>query len=281
MINRLKQRDPQSHKGMFGRVLVLAGSRGLTGAACLCSQAALFSGAGMVTLGIPSSLNIVAEIKLTEVMSLALPETSEASLAEKAFAPIVEFCDRATIIAVGPGLSRNKETQSLIRRLVREITLPMVIDADGLNALIQEAKILKQGKGPRIITPHPGEMSRLAGVSTGEIEKDRTGLAKKFSSSYNVVTVLKGAGTVVAAPDGRVFVNNTGNPGMATGGTGDVLTGVVAALLGQGLEPFEAAKTAARVHGLAGDLAVKNVGQLSLTPTDVLNNLSQAFLKTD
>lgn len=283
----LLKRRPDTHKGDYGHVLVIAGSVGMTGAAYLTAQAALLSGSGLVTLGIPKSLNTILARKLTEVMTKPLPETKRQSLNLKAFSEIKKFivARKPNVLAIGPGLSQNKETQALVRKIVSKVNLPMVIDADGLNMLAGHLKILKsvgrwtmdEGRGTKIITPHPGEMARLLGTTVKKVQKDRKYIAKKAASEYNIIVVLKGHKTVVAAPDGRVYVNTTGNPGMASAGCGDVLTGMIASLVGQGIETFEAAKLGVYLHGLAGDIAVKKTGQASLRATDLLNNISKAI----
>ncbi|MBU4478333.1 MAG: NAD(P)H-hydrate dehydratase [Candidatus Omnitrophica bacterium] len=264
------KRKKDAHKGDFGHVFVLAGSRGLSGAAYLCSQAALLSGAGLVTVGIPESLQTVMAIKLTEAMTLPLPETADGTLSLKAFKEIKAFAAKCRVLAIGPGISLNPVTQKLVRKIVKETDLPMVIDADGLNALEANPKILRQTGAAKVITPHPGEMARLLGVTAGQIQKNRRTLAKQFACRYNIVTVLKGSGTIIADTHGKTVVNKTGNPGMAKAGTGDVLTGIVAAFCSQGAAPFDAARLAVYVHGLAADYAVKEKGQVSLLAADIL-----------
>jgi len=271
------KRKPDSHKGDFGHVFVLAGSRGFTGAAYLCAQAALLSGAGLVTVGIPESLNQILAIKLTEAMTRTLPETRQGSLSEKAFKDIEAFAEKADILAIGPGLSRNPQTQRLIRKCISRIKKPMVIDADGLNALAGHLDILKKRNFATVITPHPGEMGRLLGLNIEKVQENRAGLAKELSCRYNMVTVLKGNQTVVSSETGKLYQNNTGNPGMAKAGSGDVLTGIIAAFLAQGAEPFEAAKIAVSVHGLAADLAIKNIACVSLLASDILGKLPKAL----
>lgn len=272
--NILLNRKPNTNKSDYGHIFVIAGSLGMTGAAYLTTQAALLSGSGLVTLGIPKSLNTILARKLVEVMTLALPETRQQSLSLRAFSEIEKFINlrKPNVLAIGPGLSQNKETQALIRKIVSKLDLPMVIDADGLNAL----------KNPRmtvgtVITPHPGEMARLLGVSVKEVQKDRKNVAKQTAAKYNTTVVLKGHKTVIASPKGQVYVNNTGNPGMATAGSGDVLTGMIASFVGQGIEPFDAVKLGVYLHGKAGDLAAKDVGQASLKATDILNSIARAI----
>ncbi|MFH1092532.1 MAG: NAD(P)H-hydrate dehydratase [Candidatus Omnitrophota bacterium] len=274
------KRKYDAHKGDFGHVFVLAGSRGLTGAAVLCAKGALLSGAGLVTLGIPESQYAIVCRKLTEAMTLPLPETRQGSLSLKAFSLIKKFSKDKDVIAIGPGLSRDKSTQELVRKVISSIDIPMVIDADALNALVGHLDILKKRKALTVVTPHPGEMGRILGRKTSYIQKNRRILAKELSDMYNIVTVLKGHRTLVAAePRGKIFENWTGNSGMAKGGSGDVLTGITAAFLGQSGNAYEAAKLAVYVHGLAADLAVKYTGQLSLLATDILNKLPVVLKK--
>lgn len=275
------KRKSKSHKGHYGHVFVLAGSVGLTGAAYLTGQASLLSGSGLVTVGIPESLNPVMAKKLIEVMTRPLKETKAQSLSRRAFSEIEKFSRRSDILAVGPGLSQNKETQALVRKVISSVDKPMVIDADGLNALAGHMDILRV-KGQRsrdeiILTPHPGEMARLIGKSAAFVQKNRKKVAKDFVKKYNVTLVLKGHNTIVACPRKKIYVNKTGNPGMASGGVGDILTGVIASFLGQGLSGFAAAKFGVYVHGLAGDIAAKEKGQLSLTASDLLNKLSEVL----
>ena len=280
------KRKANSHKGDYGHVFVIAGSAGLTGAAYLTSQAAILSGSGLVTLGIPKSLNTIMARKLTEVMTKLLPETKSRSLSKKAFGEIKKFSEKADVLAIGPGLSCNKETQTLVRKIVSSVKLPKVIDADGLNALVEHLNILKgirdTGYGIRLVlTPHEGEMARLINKTRDFVHKNRKKVAKEFSKKYNVILVLKGHRTVVAGPEGRTYINKTGNPGMASGGVGDVLTGIIASLIGQGLSGFDAAKLGVYAHGLAGDLAAKEKGQFSLIATDLLNKLPLVLRKLE
>jgi NAD(P)H-hydrate epimerase len=266
-----------SHKGDFGHVFVLAGSVGLSGAAHLTSQACLLSGAGLVTLGIPKNLNPIMEVKLTEVMTRPLAETKQLSLSLKASSQIKKILPKINALAIGPGLSRNSQTQELVRKLLLTLEKPLVLDADGINALIGKIKLLYNVKAPVVITPHPGEMARLLSVKTAEIQKNRIKIAKNFAKKYKVVVVLKGYRTVVANQDGKPYINETGNPGMASAGCGDVLTGIIASFLGQGISPYPAAKLAVYLHGLAADYAVKEKGQTSLIATDILDKLPRAF----
>ena len=278
---RIKRRSRNAHKGDYGHVLVIAGSAGMTGAAYLSSEAALVSGAGLVTLAIPKSLNLIMQRKLIEVMTLPMPETKEQSFSRSAYDKIIAFTKKASCVLIGPGLSQNRQTQCLIRYLIKDIDLPMVIDADALNAAAGHLDTLsqKQQCPATIVTPHPGEMARLIGKSSDFVNKNKKNVAKRFASEYNVTTVLKGFKTVAASPDNKIYINNTGNPGMASAGCGDVLSGVIAALLASGMDGFKAARLGVYVHGIAGDLAAKEIGEVSLRARDLLRFLPEAFKK--
>ena len=278
-LKKLKPRFKDTHKGDYGHVFVIAGSVGLTGAAYLTSMGALLSGSGLVTLGLPKSVNPIMEEKLTEVMTKPLPETARQTLSIKALPEIIKFAKKIDAIAIGPGLSREKSTQQLIRKVVTSLYKTFVLDADGLNAFEGRAGLLKKVKGELVITPHPGEMSRLIGMAVPSIQKERIKIARKASRLYNCITVLKGARTVVCNQRGDLYINQTGNPGMATGGVGDILTGMIASFIGQGIEPYGAAKVAVYLHGRAGDLAMRKKGEISLIATDLLDKLPEVFKK--
>jgi ADP-dependent NAD(P)H-hydrate dehydratase / NAD(P)H-hydrate epimerase len=273
----LPPRKPEAHKGQFGHLFILAGSPGKTGAAALVSQAALRVGTGLITLGVPESLNSILEEKVTEVMTEPLPETREKTLGLSAQQRIYELCSRKTALAVGPGLSLNSETIRLVQQLVRKSPLPAVIDADGLSALAGKLEILRKNQKELILTPHPGEMARLAGISIEEIQRDRFEVARGFAKEYGVILVLKGSRTLVASPGGEVFINPTGNPGMASGGMGDVLTGMIGGFLAQGLPVLEAAKLGVYLHGLAGDYAVFLKGERGIAATDLAELAPEAL----
>lgn len=276
-ISKIPQRREDTHKGDFGHVFVVAGSRGMTGAAYLASQAALLSGSGIVTCGIPKSLNPIMEIKLTEGMTLALPETKEATLSSSAEEDIIDFIKKVDVIALGPGLSRHNGTQKLVRNLLNRVNKPMILDADGIIALIGHLDILKKRTSPTILTPHPGEMSRLVEKDTREIQSNREKVASGFAKKHNIIVVLKGYRTVVAGPKGKLYVNKTGNSGMSTAGVGDVLTGMISSFVGQGIDPYSSAVIGVYLHGLAGDIAAKDKGQFSLIASDLLDKLPQAI----
>lgn len=273
----LPARPPDGHKGLFGRAFLLAGSVGLTGAATMASQSALRVGAGLVTLGIPKSLNPIMEVKLTEAMTVALAETEDHSIAMRASNKIMSLIENVDVIAIGPGLSRNSETSSLVRKLCREVKIPKVIDADGLNALADGKKVLKELGSNTVLTPHPGEMSRLIDRPISEIQADRINIAMDFAKENGVVLVLKGVPTVIATPDGEAYLNSTGNPGLASGGTGDVLTGAIAGFIAQGLSAKDAAILGVFVHGLAGDLVAEEKGNAGMIAGDVIEYLPLAI----
>jgi ADP-dependent NAD(P)H-hydrate dehydratase / NAD(P)H-hydrate epimerase len=275
---RIKKRKRDTHKGDYGHVLVIAGSLRMTGAAYLSCEAALVSGAGLVTLAIPKSLNPVMQRKLIEVMTLPLPETKDASLAPSGYDRIMGFTKKIDCVLIGPGLSQNKHTQVLARSLIKDIKLPLVIDADALNALKGHLDFLRYGKAT-VITPHPGEMARLTGRNPSFIKDNKKDVAKRFAGKYNVTTVLKGYRSVVASPEDMFYVNTTGNPGMASAGCGDVLSGIIAALSASGMTPFRAARLGVYVHGLAGDMAAGRIGEISLRARDLLAYLPKAFKK--
>ena len=270
-------RRPEAHKGDFGHVLVVAGSPGMTGAGCMAAQSAQLAGAGLVTLALPASLNLVAEVKLTSIMSMPLPEAGPGVLGMEAARRLLEVADRFDVAAVGPGLGRAAETEAMVAALLCGLNLPVVVDADGLNAIAARIEVLKQRNAVTVLTPHPGEMMRLCGLgSVRDVQRSRREVAVQFASDHSVLLVLKGHQTIVT--DGvALYVNGTGNPGMATGGTGDVLTGMIGGLLCQGLGAFDAAQLAVYVHGLAGDMAAGAKGQLSMTAEDVMAFVPEAF----
>lgn len=275
-----ERRKASSHKGDFGHVLVVAGSRRMMGAAILCSGAASRAGAGLVTLACPKSMQANVLEANPAVMTLPVKETPDGSIALGAWPDIEAFCERVTVIAAGPGLGQNRSTGMLVHRLIERSPLPMVLDADGLNALAAEPDLLLSARGPLVLTPHPGEMARLIGRTVDEVQRDRRGVACSLAERSRAVVVLKGANTVVAA-DGKVYVNSSGNPHMASGGAGDVLTGMIAGLLAQGIAPFDAARTAVYWHGLAADRAPNAAGPGAITAPDLLDQLRRSASDID
>jgi NAD(P)H-hydrate epimerase len=272
----LPPRRPDSHKGDYGRVLVIAGSRGMSGAAVLCTSAALRGGAGLVRVALPQEIWPVVAGANPCYMTAPLPQDDQGRLGAAAEAELLALAQANDVVALGPGLGRSAALTALVAAILQRVPRPLVLDADGLNAAADRLEALRKHAGPVIITPHPGEFARLAKTDTATVQKQRRELAVRFAGENNLVVVLKGHGTLVT--DGRrVFQNTTGNPGMATAGSGDVLTGVVAALLGQGLEPFAAAQLGCHVHGLAGDLARAGLGEAGLIAADLLAYLPRAL----
>lgn len=271
----LPKRHDNMHKGDCGKVLVIAGSLGLVGAACLTSRAAMRSGSGLVTLALPECILASAAAQLYEVMTMPLPchdghilASSKTIIADK-----LEGCD---VCAIGPGLSVCEDTFEIVSSVLSGDT-PCVIDADGLNVLSFDTNILKNKVCKTVITPHPGEMARLMNCSIEEVENNREKTALEFAKEYDTVVVLKGHATVVAAPNGELHINPTGNSGMASGGMGDVLTGVIASFIGQGVEPFDAAILGTFLHGLSGDIAAEEIGKFGLLASDVIDKLPYAI----
>lgn len=273
------KRKKDTHKGDYGHFFILGGSPGLTGAVCLAGESSLRSGCGLVTIGIPEGLNDIIEIKITEVMSLPLPQTEKRTFSEKAVEPALNFIrEKADGVLIGPGISTGvEETCKFVQKIVKDTEKPLIIDADALKIISKDLDILKKSKSKSIIlTPHPGEMSYLTGMPVKEIQAKREEVAEGFAKKYNVIVILKGYRTVVT--DGRdTYVNLTGNPGMATAGSGDVLAGIIGGLLVQGISPFESAKYGVYLHGLAGDIAAKEIGETSLIASDIIKKLPAAL----
>jgi hydroxyethylthiazole kinase-like uncharacterized protein yjeF len=273
----LSSRPIQTHKGDYGHLLVISGSPGKTGAATMVCQGALRIGTGLVTLGIPATLNPILEVKLTEAMTEPLPDLATGYLSTESLVRIKDLLEEKTALALGPGISTQPHIQELILELLPQIKVPMVIDADAITALALRREVLKECKSPIVLTPHPGEMARLMGTTTKVIQDDRMGVAKDFADSYGCIVVLKGNRTVIASPQGEIYINPSGNPGMASGGTGDVLTGMIGGLLAQGISPLEASKWGVYLHGLAGDIAREKVGEIPLIASDIINHIPSAL----
>jgi len=274
----LSSRPADSNKGNFGHVLLLGGSLGKAGAAAMAGFSVLRSGAGLSTVATPKSvLSTVANFH-PELMTEPLAETKDGTIASLDATRMDQLLKGKTVVAVGPGISRQDETASFVRAFVAHCKLPMVIDADGLNAFEGQADLLSGADRPIVITPHPGEMARLTGCSIKEIQQDRIKAARDFAREHRLIVVLKGHRTLVAAADGVLWVNTTGNPGMATGGTGDVLTGMVAGLIAQHPKRIlDATAMAVFLHGMSGDIARDAVGEESLVATDLIRCLPDAF----
>ncbi len=274
-------RPAESNKGNYGHVLVIGGSLGKAGAAAMAGISALRTGAGLSTVATAKSVLSTAAGFHPELMTEPLPETNAGTISAAALAQIEELSKGKTVLAIGPGISRNPETCELIRALVAKTRTPIVLDADGLNAFENRADELNGAGRTLVITPHPGEMARLAHMSIPDVQKDRLGVAREFAREHDLIVVLKGHRTLVVRPNGEAWVNTTGNPGMSTGGTGDILTGMVAGMLAQHTKDgFLAVCAAVHLHGLAGDVMRETVGEHSLIATDLLTGLPEAFRRT-
>jgi ADP-dependent NAD(P)H-hydrate dehydratase / NAD(P)H-hydrate epimerase len=271
-------RPRDSNKGMYGHVLVAGGSVGKTGAAAMAGFSALRSGAGLVTVSAPRSVVPIIAGYHPELMTEPLGETEAGTISLEAFPQFEDIAEKKTVLAVGPGISRNPSTAEFVRAVVRKSATAMVLDADGLNAFEGRANQLNGRGRTLVLTPHPGEMARLTGLSIAAIQRDRVNVARSFAQEHELILVLKGDRTIIANPDGEAWVNTTGNPGMATGGTGDILTGMVAGMLAQNPEhAFEAVLAAVYLHGLAGDVAAEGMGEQGLVATDLISALPEAF----
>ncbi len=276
-IARILHRPEASHKGDYGRALLIGGSRGMSGAIALAGIAALRGGAGLVKLAVPDAcLDTVAAFEPSYI-TVPLAGDKQGRLARAARGKLQELTAEATCVACGPGLGRSRELEQLVAWLYQSLPGPLVVDADGINSLAAQPDVLADHAGPRILTPHPGEFRRLAGVNNASPE-EMVPLAAELAKKHDMVVVLKGHRTLIADPT-RQARNSTGNPGMATGGSGDVLTGLLVALLCQNVPPFEAAQLAVHLHGLAGDLAARELGQVSLIASDLVHYLPRAFLE--
>lgn len=272
----LPEREAGSHKGDYGHALIVAGSPGKAGAAILAARAAVRAGAGLVTVGVPEPILQTVDLGSIESMTLGLPAGSVGQITEGAVAVLLDAAEGKAVLALGPGLGQEAETLSAIRRLALECPLPVVIDADGLNAFAGRAGDLAVRRVETVLTPHPGELGRLLGVSTAQIQEDRVAAARGAAEETGAIVVLKGHLTLIASGT-AVFVNPTGNPGMATGGSGDVLTGLITGLIAQGLDALDATVLAVYLHGLAGDLAAGRLGEIALAAGDLVEMLPAAF----
>ncbi|MBI4826108.1 MAG: NAD(P)H-hydrate dehydratase [Nitrospirae bacterium] len=277
-LSLMPQRPKDSHKGTYGHVLIIAGSRGKTGAALMAAKACLRTGAGLVTIGIPDSLVDTFQARVTEEMILPLPDKDNGTLSSAAVPVILKFLEkRGDVLAIGPGISNDKEISALVCELIKRSNVPIVIDADGLNAIAGDTSVLKKSGAPVIITPHSGEMARLLNGKAENLQDDRINTAISFAKKTKTYLVLKGAPTIIAAPSGDSFINSTGNPGMSTAGTGDVLTGMISAFLAQGLSPLDASILGVYMHGHAGDIAAEKKGEHSLIASDIIKAIPSVF----
>ena len=265
------------HKGGFGRILIIAGSTGMTGAAALSATSALRAGAGLVYLAIPEGLNPILEEKCTETITIPVHQTDEGSISIKAYDRIMKKISEVDAVAIGPGMSQNAETQKLIRKVIENAAVPLLIDADGINALQGNTEIIKKRRKATILTPHPGEMARLINSSARTVDENRLEVANRFTSEWGVILVLKGVPTIISKDDGTYWLNNCANSGLATGGSGDVLSGLIIGFLGQKTTPLAAAVSGVYIHSLAGEILRENIGEHSMIAGDILNTIPQAI----
>ncbi len=275
--NMLPSRAPDAHKNSCGTAAVIAGSRGFSGAAVLTAKAVLRTGAGLGYLFVPNSLNDPLEAQLTEIITRPQDDAKAGYLHSGCYDELCQDLSNVDVIAMGPGLGRHHETALLVRKLLKTMEKPLVLDADGLNLCIDHTELFRNYKNSLVLTPHPGELSRLTGLTATEILADRINVAQKYASEWQVTLVLKGGPTIIALKDGRVMINSTGNAGMATAGSGDVLTGMIAALLAQGLKAEDAATAGVYLHGLAGDLAREEKDEMGMIAGDILHWIPHAI----
>lgn len=274
----VQRRSRTAHKGSNGHALILAGSTGKSGAAAMAANSAMRSGAGLVTLVVPQAIHAILELKTTEAMTVPLADANSGYIGPDAAETVLSLAEGKNVLAIGPGIGTNADTVRTVRSIVSRAQLPLVIDADALNAVATDLSLLGSTSAPFVImTPHPGEMARLNGTTTAAIEADRLEAARGFACQHRVYLVLKGARTVIASPDGTLAINGSGNPGMASGGTGDVLTGVITALVAQGYEPFTACCLGVYCHGVAADQVAAERGEIGLLATDIQERLPTAF----
>ncbi|HHU77681.1 MAG TPA: NAD(P)H-hydrate dehydratase [Clostridiales bacterium] len=275
----LKPRPRDGHKGTFGKVAVIAGSPGLTGAAHLTSLAAQRTGAGLVTLGIPDSLNPIMEQKLTEVMTFPLEDRGEGHLVTESLKDVTELLQDKDVLAFGPGCGKKSGVLEILRNILGRFNIPIVIDADGLNHISKDMNLLSAHTAPVVVTPHPGELSRMTGWKVEDIMNQPIEAAARLADQYGCIVLLKGAASVVASPEGRVYINASGNAGMAKGGSGDVLTGMIASMIAQGYPPFEAAVLGCYIHGRAGDQASAKLGETGMLAGDIIDAIPLVFMQ--
>lgn len=272
-------RPDDSNKGSLGSLLCICGSYGMAGAAIMAGKAALRCGIGLLKIAVPKSIYPVCATNILESVYYPLEETSNGVISSKNTDFLLEMCEKSSAVVIGCGLSVCDDTKNLVQSVITNCKKPLVIDADALNCICNKPEILKNLKAPAIITPHPGEMARLLHSTPKTVNSNRENTAIDFAKKFGVVTVLKGAGTIIASPDGEVYINHTGNSGMATGGSGDVLSGIIGSLLAQGTAPINAAAAGVFLHGTIGDLAAEKLGKISMLPTDMIDMIPAAYLK--
>lgn len=272
-------RPDDANKGTLGSLLCICGCFGMAGAAIMAGKAALRCGLGLLKTALPKSIYQIAAGAIFESVFFPLEETPDGKISKNNIDFLLSEAEKSSAVLIGCGLSVCDDTEKLVNSFIENCANPLVFDADALNCVAKNPDILKKANAPIIITPHPGEMARLVKSTPKAVNENRAEIATDFAKRYGVVTVLKGAGTIIASPEGRVMINRTGNSGMATGGSGDVLAGMTGSLLAQGANPFAAAAAAVYLHGLAGDIAAEKLGRISMLPTDLINEISQAYRK--
>ena len=272
-------RPDDSNKGTLGSLLCICGSYGMAGAAIMAGKAALRCGIGLLKIAVPKSIYPVCATNILESVYYPLEETSNGVISSKNTDFLLGMCEKSSAVVIGCGLSVCDDTKNLVQSVITNCEKPLVIDADALNCICNKPEILKNLKAPAIITPHPGEMARLLHSTPKTVNSNRENTAIDFAKKFGVVTVLKGAGTIIASPDGEVYINHTGNSGMATGGSGDILSGIIGSLLAQGASPINAAAAGVFLHGTIGDLAAEKLGKISMLPTDMIDMIPTAYLK--
>ncbi len=272
-------RPDDSNKGTLGSLLCICGSYGMAGAAIMAGKAALRCGIGLLKIAVPKSIYPVCATNILESVYYPLEETSNGVISSKNTDFLLEMCEKSSAVVIGCGLSVCDDTKNLVQSVITNCEKPLVIDADALNCICNKPEIFKNLKAPAIITPHPGEMARLLHSTPKTVNSNRENTAIDFAKKFGVVTVLKGAGTIIASPDGEVYINHTVNSGMATGGSGDVLSGIIGSLLAQGAAPINAAAAGVFLHGTIGDLAAEKLGKISMLPTDMIDMIPTAYLK--
>lgn len=270
-------RPDDANKGTLGSLLCICGCFGMAGAAIMAGKAALRCGLGLLKAALPKRIYPIAAGAIFESVFFPLEETPDGKICKSNIDFLLCEAEKSSAVLIGCGLSVCDDTKTLVNSFIENYTKPLVLDADALNCVAENPDILKKAKAPIIITPHPGEMARLVKSTPKEVNQNRAEIAADFAKEYGVVTVLKGAGTIIASPDGRVMINRTGNSGMATGGSGDALAGMTGSLSAQGAKPFDAAAAAVYLHGLAGDIAAEKLGRISMLPTDLINEIPQAY----
>ena len=270
-------RPDDANKGTLGSLLCICGSYGMAGAAIMAGKAALRCGIGLLKTAVPKSIYPICSSNILESVYFPLEETKSGAISDKNTDFLLSECEKSSAVLIGCGLSVCDDTRAVVKAVITNCTKPLVIDADALNCICNEPQILKSLKAPAIITPHPGEMARLINSTPREVNSDRENTAINFAKRYGVITVLKGAGTIIASPDGKAYINHTGNSGMATGGSGDVLAGIIGSMLAQGANPFKAAAAGVFLHGTVGDIAAEKLGRISMLPTDMTELLPDAF----